>query len=390
MSDTFKFDGLPSNDFVEVPDTPKKRRSTNPQMDALDRLTPDDLKNIIPESLLDELADEAKQYGVNVDDLINKAIGSAKDIVSGKSGSLDNLLDGISIRISIDGQDDNLPETEEDAEDLPYELGKLEYFRPEEYGSIPMVKDENLYQHFVERYGSDGSKYLDDNGIENIYLNASTSKVPVEDIEKLVVAEYNDEYIIFYAQPKDPSKYGFFVSVVENPDGKFTLFIPEFRNTYKVLPDGSITLFDLLQDKEYFRLGMDGKAEFLGYDINMIELSTAYMIYENKLKCLITPKEFGTIKNCKAIITEDSNYLQIGTIKSNECDKAILLKKDAELPLSKTEFPIYAKFGEEKLPKEMLQDLSDVFFKVNFNECKYFDNCELKYNTLHELYVDIN
>ena len=49
---------------------------------------------------------------------------------------------------------------------------------------------------------------------------------------------------------------------VETPDGKFALYIPEFRNTFDVIDDETVVLYNPVKDSHIFIIDSNGTGEF--------------------------------------------------------------------------------------------------------------------------------
>ena len=57
--------------------------------------------------------------------------------------------------------------------------------------------------------------------------------------------------------------------------------------------------------------------------------------------------------------------------------------------LNETKFPLYFKFNKI-VDAEVLQQLTEIFFKADLNNSELFKNSELKYTNDHKLYIDVS
>lgn len=410
----FKFNGFPINEEIEIPDpvVPSKKPQGGGFFSQLSNMTPEELKKMLPPEALEELENMANMVGMSMDDLLNNSIGMSKSMAN---GDMNEVFKSLGFNIEFcgdeeeccdecedceDGDCDNceylkasrakkMTEPEPEKERKYYALCDLKYLRPEYFGSVECVEDSELYNKFVEKYGNDSTKYLDPNvGVKESYLTELTSQLPLANVKNLRFVEATDRFILFYAETDIENTFGFFVSVVETPDGKFALYIPEFRNTFDVIDDKTVVLYNPVKDSHIFVIDSNGTGEFKELSIPMLELAINFALAPKK-RVLLSPLDFGEIKNIMPPVTGSSQWLQFGLITSNESPEAILLKKDAELDLEKKIFPIYFKFNTT-LGRDVLQELAGIFFKTDFNNCPLLGYSEMAYTSDGRLYININ
>ena len=391
QNNIFSVTGLPSNDpfEVEVPDTKKRAISRSAEsmpleegLQAIKNLTPEAVMKSLPPEVVEELQNEAKVNGTTLEDAILQSINIINDALN--FGDLSNLENAIN-QLTSEETEDNTEEKEGD-----YVLGSSEYLHPEDFGSIKCSTSTSLYNDFIEKFGTDSSKYVDETvGVSSFVYSDLTIKLANIPIKSWRYFTSTDNFILFYAEPVDEESYGYFVSVInDNETNTFTAFIPEFGNTFKVNADGTVGLYAPKKDPKLFLVDNNGYAEFSMFDLNTLLFSTKFYLAPYK-NVILNPKKFGTIKNVIAPVMKQSSMLKVGNIISNESPEAILLKKDADLPLDETVFPLYINFGNT-ISEESLKIIQQILFKVDFNNCKIFDYCELKWTPDNKLYVSID
>lgn len=377
MEENFQFNGMPENFELEIPE---KTTKTNGRTTV----------NIELEDFLNALGDSVDSM-MKDPTIMQEMLGSSNYSATGMPfdpQTFFNIMTSSIQNLKAVSPSQNTPIPEEDDEIEDFEMAKLTYLRPEFFGTVMCDEDPDLYEHFTEKYGVDSSKYLDDNiGIKNFEATDITAALPLNQIKNLKFVEANEKFILFYAEPEESETYyGFFVAVIRQ-NGEYCLYIPEFSNTFKYNPEEETLSFYSWNEKDLF-LGDDKNfTSFIHLNICKIELAIKFALATEK-KTLITPVEFGKIKNLIQPVQHDSQFLKIGNITSNESSKAVLLKKDADLDISKKTFPLYFRFPNV-IDKENLVTLSTILFKVNFNESEFMKNTELQY-TNGKLFVDVD
>lgn len=413
-NENFEFCGFPKNEEIEIPDPviPKKSSSKNGFFSQLSEMSVDELMKLLPPEAIEEIEAMANMTGMSLEQLLENSINVSKSF---SSGDPDEIFKSLGFNIQFHGgegldecadcedgdcdtceyfknshdRNGSSGNSEPEKERKYYALCDLKYLKPEYFGSVECVEDSDLYNKFIEKYGRDSTKYLDPNvGVKESYLTDLTSQLPLANVKNLRFVEATDKFILFYAETDIENTFGFFVSIVETPDGKFALYIPEFRNTFDVIDDETVVLYNPVKDSHIFVIDSNGTGEFKELSIPMIELAINFALAPVK-RVLLSPLEFGTIKSIMPPVTGSSQWLQIGLITSNETPEAILLKKDAELDLEKNTFPLYFKFNTT-LGKDVLQELAGIFFRTDFNKCPFLNYAELQYTNDHRLYIDVD
>lgn len=416
-NDEFEFSGFATNESFEVPDdeipnvTKRKKDNDDPvnQMfkEALNGLdfdfsgiNTDDLKNSLSDNIKMQLEDLSASLGKSEDDILTSAMDMVMNLLSGNKDTT-NALAGMLTDIVNEDEDDDCNEDcihcshNGDCPDahFRYELSDRKYLNSEDFGCLECISDINLYSAFKEKYGDDSSKYLDSaEGIKNVQCNELTSQLPLNEVKELKYIDSTDKFILFFAVIPNEEEYGFYVAVYREPSGEYVLYIPSYRNTFNVYKDESgnevAELFKPDELPAFFYKGKDGTPQFAALDMYLLEMGINFSLVP-KANPITSPHDFGTIKNIQASPTRPSSMLQIGNIESNESSKAILLKKDAELDLNQTVFPLYVMFSR-KMDENELNAFSEIFFKVDFNSCKLLDNVELCFTPYHELYFKLD
>lgn len=388
--DNFSFFGFPENNEIEIPDTtpPKNNTFKDPRnfLKDLSKMNLEELKKSLPKEALEELEEIAESQGAEIDDILKTSIESSQKLLSGNMSDLFSMFEEFLESLTDEEKSDDFDE--EECVHAHYELGNIKYLKSEYFGSVECIEDDNLYNNFISKYGSDSTKYLDNNlGLKDFAYTDITAMLPLQNIKDLKFMEANNRFILFYAEPDIQNTYGFFVAIIKT-ENDYALYIPEFRNTFDIDSEGNVLLFNPVETPELFTVDPNGTASFDLLNIGSLEFAINFALAPKK-KVLLSPNQFGIIKNTIPPILNDAMLLQVGTITSNESPEAILLKKDAELDLNERTFPLYFNFGRV-IDKESLKEISQVLFKTNLNESKLLNNCELKYTSDHRLYIDID
>lgn len=399
----FEFHGIPSNDEIEVPEKVVKQSKgfRIPSSEDIRKITSSDIEEI-KKALPKEFLNLMSSMGTDPDTIINQALSMMEGL---DEEQLKNMLNGSSISFSTFSLDDNCQgncsscnncDDEDMTIDEMFPTGNPKYLFPEDFGSIECQTSENLYDEFIAVYGTDSTKYLDDNvGLRNFLLNDITAKLNFDHIKNMRFVNSTNNFILFYMEPESETDYGFYAAVIKLPDNTFAVYIPTYCNTFDMFEDEDsdedyleVMLFNE-DDQDY---AFDGHASditsFKFLAANLIEFAVSFVLAPTK-KTLITPKEFGTIRTTRASVFKDSSFFPIGKITSNKSVSATLLLKDAELPLDADNYNIFMKFPKV-VDEHMLRFLSGILFNVDFNNCKLLENVELKYTSDGKLYFDID
>lgn len=392
----FRISGIPNNDEIEIPDTPKKSISGNKHMkmisaEDLKKMSPKDIEEI-QKMMPPEMTSMMNAMGLDFSKMFNEVGNMLANMSDEQIDSMCEMV--FNMPDSSCNECANCSEDENDPKNL-FPTGNPEYLEPDEFGSIECYSSENLYEEFVARYGCDSTLYLDDNiGIRDFLLNDITATINIDQIKNMRYINATDNYILFYMEPKEETDYGFYAAVIKKGEGNFALYIPTYCNTFDIITDEGdpdyhqVILFNCEEDSIMF----DGPAtditsfRFLG--ANLIEFSISYALAP-KNRVLLSPKAFGTIKNIRASISADSSMIPIGKISSNGSINSTLLLKDAELPLDADSYNIFMKFPSV-MSEHFLRFISAPLFEVDFNNCPLLENVELKYTPDGKLYFEVN
>lgn len=392
-NDNFEFFDFPINTEIEIPDdAPAARTNTkfgDPSrfMKDLGNMTPEELLKMLPPDAKNQLSSMAGMVGMDLNSLLQSSIVFSKNMGSGDMAAILKMMDEMEDSFDEDTCEE-CPDFEDDSHNH-YELGDIKHLQPNYFGSVECYEDDYLYEHFVDKYGTDSTKYLDSNlGVKESYLTEITAELPLGNIKNLKFIEATNRYVLFFAEPDLPNVYGFFVAIVKT-ENDFALYIPEFRNTFNIDKNGNVSLYNPEEHPDLFNIDENtGTAAFTNLIIPAIDFSINFALAPVK-KTLLTPHQFGTIKNTLPPINNDAMFLKVGTITSNESSEAILLKKDAELDLNEMTFDFYFNFNRV-VRKDSLEEIIQILFKSDLNSAKILDNLELKYTIDKKLYVDID
>lgn len=374
----FNFSGLPGNEPIEV-QSQKKNKINMPlsNSDGMEflrdfrsgNLNFSKIKGMIPKELLEELESEAEASGIT--DLESFFNNEMKNIIGQIIGSISGDFEG----------DDEECTDQEDQKGYVYELSDIKYLGEQLLGDVPAlaVGASKILTDFENMFGSNGSNFP--NIIENVLTNSACMTEAgynaliyfKDNFGGITVKEITDHFILLYITSKNSDEYGIYFTFSEDGDGNPCLSVPLFANTFNVDSDGN---FKGLYNKTIETPFFNGD-KFIPEQRAAIDLSVRSQLVCLK-NILLSPAQFGTLKNIIPAITSDSRYLKIGKLVSNESTEAVLLKKDADLDLNETEFPFYLDFGRV-ITKESLQILSSILFKINLNETLLMHASELEF-----------
>lgn len=396
----FRISGIPENNEIEIPDEPKKSNSSSAsrmkgfQMPNFENFSDEDIETI-KKQLPKELSNFLNSSGIdfsNIFDQIGLMFGNVSD------AQLNSILGamGQSTGFSMCGDCDDCDDADDEETNLDnlFPTGQQKYLFADEFGSVECISSETLYDEFVEKYGTDSTLYLDDNiGIRDFLLNDLTAHLNFDDIKNMRFINNNQNFVLFYMEPKDPNNYGFYAAIIKKNEGSFALYVPTYCNTFDVIEGENgepedVRLFNREEDPYLF----DGSAsDITGFKFlaaNLIEFAVSFALAP-KNNVLLSPKMFGTIKNTRASISSDNSMIPIGRISSNGSINSTLLLKDAELPLDKEYYNLFMKFPTV-VNDRFLRFLSGPLFEVDFNNCALLNNVELKYTHDGKLYFEVN
>jgi len=309
--------------------------------------------------------------------------------------------------ITINEKDEN------DEEDILMPLfTDIKYTRPELFKSIGCIKNENLADDFIRKFGEDGSKCTEPNNELPIRVTTeltSSLSLTKEDLSNLELVVTTPEYLIFYIPSMVESEFGFFICVFETPEKTFEAFIPEMANTFKVSEDGkTASRYDCDKDKcglPDVLLGASTPGDVsdaIDEDEDLKDIVDNIETGVRLLLCpitntLLSPREFGTITNIKSNKSNDvtlngHTLLQVGNIYPNKSEKSNMFIKDIDFD-DKELYPFYLDLGPNVvLDRDVSREpLSNILFKVDFNSenCLFSKNTELKYTNNGELYASL-
>lgn len=261
-------------------------------------------------------------------------------------------------------------------EPVEFENGKLDYLvDPDKFGSILYKKAPDL----LERFNKTGIKNWED--VPKNTIIYSSEDTPLDLVNELKLVDSNDQYLLYYMKPREDvenTTLGLYMAVILNPKDEFEVIIPEFGNTYT----GS-ELYNCMDTPTLF----NKRGEFRLFNIDKIHAELQVLLVEDK-KPILNARGFGTITQQIVSPKRDNHLLKIGMIESNESTEVILLKKDGELDLEKTSFPLIINFGEI-VDSEVLGFVSQWLSKVNLNDNLLMDSLELRTKNGEFLYVNM-
>ena len=384
--DNLSFSGFPMNDEIDLPDIDKASSSNQrSQLDALKNSSAmfgafkdfKTFKQMIPQQLLDNL------MGPNhTEEELEEAFNIAMGILSGDTDEDD--LEGLLDDLLVEGETDMTDEDDDNL--LRFNLASITHLTEQPFGDI-LVKplQDGDIQYLMDNY-----KKLPI-GVFNMTMSTLNEIVDTTSIESLELVFEEPNFALFKTNLKNANDLPFYIIgirhyVVDQQDSsnELSLYVPTFMNTLNLSNDGnSIRVFNKETDSDFF----DAKGEFFPFIMLGLLMGIKSMLVPYK-KVLMSPALFGTFKPVKESIRNDSEWLRIGTLISNESAEAILLKKDADLDLNETKFPFYIKFDSQHT-KESLQYLQDLLFKVDFGGTALMYFSELKFKN-GRLYIDLD
>ena len=383
----FVFSGFPENRKIDIPDPKPKKKVFDHDNEEDMKEFYENMKDLLPPELLDIMGDnDFVEYISQVMEKLNGA-------VNGDSSDLESLFNSLVANGSATPDDEENDSSDSESapkeEEEPYTLNDISCIDPDSFGTIECIEDPEIYENFIKKYGKDSTVYADrTKGVQNCILNDVTSQLPLGNIDDMKYIMHNDRFILFYASTNIPNTFGFYVAAIETAKDEFALFVPTYMNSFNLKKsDNTVTLINPEKQQNLFNISEDGVASFKA-PTSAVVFSTEFELCP-KERVLLSPHQFGRIRNIRSSIRSSDSKMQIGTITSNESSDAILFKKDADLDLDQLTFPLYINFQHD-LPAGWLHALSEIFFEIDFNECPLFDNLELHHTSNNELYVNID
>lgn len=382
----FKFNGFPENESFEIPDNHPSKNQNNaniPNFNDIKNMSEKDIQAAV-NSLPPEMTNFMKSVGIDP----NLLTQQLSNMVNNMSEDEFNSMMTSMLNDEECGDCSNC-DSNSDISKNPFPTGEMKYLFPEDFGSVECEESESIYEEFVEKYGTDSVKYLDDNtGLRDFILNDLTSTLDFDAIKNMRFVNSNKYFILFYMEPKDPDMYGYFAAVIKRGTDNFAVYIPTYGNTFGITEDETSTyLYNADIDKHMFEGDISNIGSFKYLSADVIEFAIEYALAPRK-KLLLSPREFGSIRSIRPSISGDSQFLPIGKITSNGSTKSVLLLKDAELPLDNESYNLFIKFPTV-VDDSFLRFFSSILFQVDFNECLLMENVELKYTNDGKLYFDL-
>ena len=191
MADNFMFSGFPDNEEFEIPDKTSKKSNNrgieiNFDLESLkaDPNVPDAIKNMLG--------------SFDVGSFLNSIQNMSDDELD---NALENLVAGLpSGNPAQQVFPPNFYGIANNNKPLHnYELNNPNYLFADEFGTIECVSSSDLLDEFTTKYGTDSTKYLDDNvGIQDFLLNDVTMYLNFDDIKNMRLVDSNNNFILFY------------------------------------------------------------------------------------------------------------------------------------------------------------------------------------------------
>ena len=373
MSDKFKAVGLPENIEIDIPDK-NSRRKSNSYLDEIFHAFLDDALGISgaeDNNSNDSNAEDVKKIdlgnGQNLD--VNKLLSILETISTGSfTGSLSFNVDPATGQLVMNISENGKISTDD--------VSKL--LDIENVWAVPCKKDPNLKQNFENAFGKDDIplKKFDDIPLCTAVSGDSDDGYLLGYMSNFKVADYQDKYVLLYGEPnkdiiKDKYSFGAFIAMIEDPDGKFSIVLPEYGNTFDI---NAKMLYAANEPDDLF----DDNGNFMALDINKIEAGLNTVLYYPK-DVLVSPLKFGTFTYQEEKLPESVKLvdrIKIGVLTDNGSADASLFKKDFDLDPNKTVFNFYVKFSSKMTAAEA-NAINEMFAKDATNSAIFTDS-ELK------------
>ena len=373
MSDKFKAVGLPENIEIDIPDK-NSRRKSNSRLDEIFHAFRDDALGISgaeDNNNNDSNAEDAKKIDVgNGQKLdVNKLLSILDTISTGAfNGTLSFNVDPTTGQLAMNISENGKISTDD--------VSKL--LDIENLWAVPCKKDPNLKQNFENAFGKDDIplKKFDDIPLCTATSAGSDDGYLFGYMSNFKVVDYQDKYVLLYGEPnkdiiKDKYSFGAFIAMIEDPDGKFSIVLPEYGNTFDI---NTKMLYAANEPDDLF----DDDGNFMALDIDKIEAGLNMLLYYPK-DVLVSPLKFGTFTYQKEKLPENVksvDRIKIGVLTDNGSADASLFKKDFDLDPNKTVFDFYVKFSSNMTAAEA-NAINEMFAKDATNSAIFTDS-ELK------------
>lgn len=369
MNNNFKAVGLPENIEIDIPDK-KSRRKSNSYLDDIFHAFLDDALGVSG-------AEDNNNNAPNAEDVKKIDLGNGQQLDVNKLLSILDTISTGSLSFNVDPATGQLVMSiSENGKISTDDVSKL--LDIENVWAVPCKKDPNLKQNFENAFGKDDIplKKFDDIPLCTAVSGDSDDGYLLGYMSNFKVADYQDKYVLLYGEPnkdiiKDKYSFGAFIAVIEDPDGKFSIVLPEYGNTFDI---NAKMLYAANEPDDLF----DDNGNFMALDINKIEAGLNTVLYYPK-DVLVSPLKFGTFTYQEEKLPESVKLvdrIKIGVLTDNGSADASLFKKDFDLDPNKTVFDFYVKFSSNMTAAEA-NAINEMFAKDATNSAIFTDS-ELK------------
>lgn len=369
MNNNFKAVGLPENIEIDIPDK-KSRRKSNSYLDDIFHAFLDDALGISG-------AEDNNNNAPNAEDVKKIDLGNGQQLDVNKLLSILDTISTGSLSFDVDPATGQLVMSiSENGKISTDDVSKL--LDIENVWAVPCKKDPNLKQNFENAFGKDDIplKKFDDIPLCTAVSGDSDDGYLLGYMSNFKVADYQDKYVLLYGEPnkdiiKDKYSFGAFIAMIEDPDGKFSIVLPEYGNTFDI---NAKMLYAANEPDDLF----DDDGNFMALDINKIEAGLNAALYYPK-DVLVSPLKFGTFTYQEEKLPESVKLvdrIKIGVLTDNGSADASLFKKDFDLDPNKTVFDFYVKFSSNMTAAEA-NAINEMFAKDATNSAIFTDS-ELK------------
>lgn len=369
MNNNFKAVGLPENIEIDIPDK-KSRRKSNSYLDDIFHAFLDDALGISG-------AEDNNNNAPNAEDVKKIDLGNGQQLDVNKLLSILDTISTGSLSFNVDPATGQLVMSiSENGKISTDDVSKL--LDIENVWAVPCKKDPNLKQNFENAFGKDDIplKKFDDIPLCTAVSGDSDDGYLLGYMSNFKVADYQDKYVLLYGEPnkdiiKDKYSFGAFIAMIEDPDGKFSIVLPEYGNTFDI---NAKMLYAANEPDDLF----DDDGNFMALDINKIEAGLNTVLYYPK-DVLVSPLKFGTFTYQEEKLPESVKLvdrIKIGVLTDNGSADASLFKKDFDLDPNKTVFDFYVKFSSNMTAAEA-NAINEMFAKDATNSAIFTDS-ELK------------
>lgn len=363
MNNNFKAVGLPENIEIDIPDK-------NSYLDDIFHAFLDDALGISG-------AEDNNNNAPNAEDVKKIDLGNGQQLDVNKLLSILDTISTGSLSFNVDPATGQLVMSiSENGKISTDDVSKL--LDIENVWAVPCKKDPNLKQNFENAFGKDDIplKKFDDIPLCTAVSGDSDDGYLLGYMSNFKVADYQDKYVLLYGEPnkdiiKDKYSFGAFIAMIEDPDGKFSIVLPEYGNTFDI---NAKMLYAANEPDDLF----DDNGNFMALDINKIEAGLNTVLYYPK-DVLVSPLKFGTFTYQEEKLPESVKLvdrIKIGVLTDNGSADASLFKKDFDLDPNKTVFDFYVKFSSNMTAAEA-NAINEMFAKDATNSAIFTDS-ELK------------